>query len=98
MAQAAGEHPVFDAHLAATRREVASVAPWFRRGENGMPRHPPAPWSRTSPSRCRRSLLLRTAPAAVPHAFVEARLGENRGRLYGELPRGTDVAAILARS
>jgi putative acyl-CoA dehydrogenase len=44
------------------------------------------------------SLLLRTAPSAVSRAFVESRLGEHRGRLYGELPRGTDTAAILARS
>ena len=44
------------------------------------------------------SLMLRTAPDAVAHAFVSARLGENRSTLYGELDPRTDVATIIARS
>ena len=44
------------------------------------------------------SLLLRTAPAEVGRAFVESRLGESRGRLYGELPPGNRLHVILERS
>ncbi|MGO4593248.1 acyl-CoA dehydrogenase family protein [Leifsonia sp. 2TAF2] len=44
------------------------------------------------------SLLIRDAPAAVADAFVAARLGPERGSLYGELPSGLDLAALLARA
>ncbi|MES1212908.1 MAG: hypothetical protein ABUT11_05115, partial [Leifsonia sp.] len=44
------------------------------------------------------SLLLRTAPDAVSRAFVESRLGDERGRLYGELPPGHRLDVILERS
>jgi putative acyl-CoA dehydrogenase len=43
------------------------------------------------------SLLLRHAPAAVADAFCATRLGDAGGRLFGVLPRGADVAGILAR-
>jgi putative acyl-CoA dehydrogenase len=44
------------------------------------------------------SLLLTTAPDAVGRAFVEARLGADRGALYGELPPGIDRATLVARA
>ena len=44
------------------------------------------------------SLLIRDAPAAVADAFVAARLGPERGSLYGELPAALDLAALLARA
>jgi putative acyl-CoA dehydrogenase len=94
VALAAGEHPVFDAHLAATRRQVAEVLASGERDAAASARALVANLALALQS----SLLLRTAPSAVSHAFVDARLGENRGRLYGELPRGADVAAILERS
>ena len=43
------------------------------------------------------SLLLRHAPAAVADAFCATRLGADGGRLFGVLPKGADVAGILAR-
>ncbi|HSN05925.1 MAG TPA: acyl-CoA dehydrogenase family protein [Candidatus Angelobacter sp.] len=43
------------------------------------------------------SLLVRFAPAAVSEAFVETRLGPERGHEYGVLPAGTDIAVILER-
>jgi putative acyl-CoA dehydrogenase len=43
------------------------------------------------------SLLIRHAPAAVADAFCATRLGEGGGRLFGVLPKGADVAGILAR-
>ena len=43
------------------------------------------------------SLLVRTAPPAVADGFCAGRLGENRGRAFGTLPRGVDGEAIVAR-
>ncbi|WP_431279995.1 acyl-CoA dehydrogenase family protein [Leifsonia poae] len=44
------------------------------------------------------ALLLTTAPDAVGRAYVEARLGPDRGSLYGELPAGLDLAALVSRA
>ncbi|MFE4949918.1 acyl-CoA dehydrogenase family protein [Leifsonia sp. NPDC056665] len=44
------------------------------------------------------SLLIRYAPPAVADAFVAARLGPDRGSLYGELPARVDTAGIVARA
>ncbi|MCU1420945.1 MAG: hypothetical protein JWN36_596 [Microbacteriaceae bacterium] len=90
---AAGQHPLFDAHLGRTRALAAEVATMD---------------AATAPLHARRlvaalavalqsSLLLRTAPPAVATAFVESRLGEHRGQLYGELPASADLAAIVGR-
>ena len=38
------------------------------------------------------SLLVRHAPAKVADAFCGTRLGDDGGRAYGTLPRGTDLA------
>lgn len=43
-------------------------------------------------------LLLEAGNAAVSDGFIASRLGESSGRVYGTLPRGVDVAAIVARS
>jgi putative acyl-CoA dehydrogenase len=42
-------------------------------------------------------LLLEAGNAAVSDAFIASRLGHG-GRVYGTLPRGLDVTALLARS
>ena len=42
-------------------------------------------------------LLLEAGNAAVSDAFIASRLG-SAGRVYGTLPRGLDVEAIVARS
>lgn len=44
------------------------------------------------------SVLLRWAPAAVSQGYVLARLGVDRGREYGALPDGVDVAALVDRA
>jgi putative acyl-CoA dehydrogenase len=44
------------------------------------------------------SLLVRHAPAAVADAFCAGRLGEERGRAFGTLPRGIDGAAVAGRA
>jgi putative acyl-CoA dehydrogenase len=90
---ASGQHPLFDAHLARTRALATEVATMD---------------ATTAPLHARRlvaalavalqsSLLLRTAPPAVAAAFVESRLGDYRGQLYGELPASADLAAIVGR-
>jgi putative acyl-CoA dehydrogenase len=94
VALAAGEHPVFDAHLAATRRKVAEVLVSDERDAVASARSLVANLALALQA----SLLLRTAPAEVARTFVEARLGENRGRLYGELPAGRRLDVILDRS
>ncbi|MBA1428276.1 acyl-CoA dehydrogenase family protein [Pseudomonas orientalis] len=43
-------------------------------------------------------LLLEAGNAAVSDGFVASRLGESFGRVYGALPRGVDVEALVARS
>ncbi|WDU62889.1 acyl-CoA dehydrogenase family protein [Pseudomonas poae] len=43
-------------------------------------------------------LLLEAGNAPVSDGFIASRLGESSGRVYGTLPRGVDVAAIVARS
>ena len=44
------------------------------------------------------SLLVRHAPPAVADAFVTSRLHDGFGRAFGTLPRGVDVAGVLARA
>ncbi|KNA90011.1 acyl-CoA dehydrogenase family protein [Gordonia sp. w5E2] len=43
------------------------------------------------------SLLVRFSPTPVSDAFIEARLGNDRGAEYGTLPVGADLTAILQR-
>ena len=94
VALAAGEHAVFDAHLARIRRRVAEVAAMEAPDAAASARSLVADLALALQA----SLLLRTAPSEVSHTFVESRLGESRGHLYGELPVGAPLAAIIARS
>ncbi|MNI87076.1 hypothetical protein D3C73_1442360 [compost metagenome] len=43
-------------------------------------------------------LLLESGNASVSDAFIASRLADGAGRVYGALPRGLDVEAIVARS
>ncbi len=44
------------------------------------------------------SLLTRFAPPAVADAFAASRLGGERGAMFGTLPRGLDVRALVERA
>ncbi|GAB3802182.1 acyl-CoA dehydrogenase family protein [Humibacter antri] len=44
------------------------------------------------------AVLITGAPHAVADAFCASRLGEGRDALYGTLPSGVDVGALLARA
>jgi putative acyl-CoA dehydrogenase len=94
VALAAGEHPAFDAQLALTRRRLAEVAAMDAPDAAASARSLVANLALTLQA----SLLLRTAPAEVAHAFVESRLGESRGHLYGALAPGSRLDVILERS
>jgi putative acyl-CoA dehydrogenase len=91
---AAGAHPVFDEHLAATRALVREVAGMDAAAAAAQARRLVAALALSLQA----SLLLRTAPSAVADAFAASRLGEGRGALYGELPAGTDLGVILERN
>jgi putative acyl-CoA dehydrogenase len=90
---ASGTNPMLDAHHGATRRLAREIvadpfggAVQARRLVESMALDLQA------------SLLVRTAPSAVADAFIAARMGEDRGRLYGVLPVGTDFDLILDRA
>ncbi len=90
---AAGQHPLLDAHLVSTRRLLQEVA--------GADAASAAVNARRLVEllalALQASLLVRTAPPAVSDAFIASRLGDTRGHLYGVLPVGIDVNAILQR-
>jgi putative acyl-CoA dehydrogenase len=90
---AAGTSRVFDAHLASTRALAREVAGMDSAAAAVQARRLVAALALSLEA----SLLLRTAPHAVADAFAASRLGEDRGALYGELPAGTDLTAILSR-
>jgi putative acyl-CoA dehydrogenase len=90
---AAGENAVLDDHLAAVRRDLEDVA---------APGTEPQWGARRLVERLgvafQASLLVRSAPPAVADAFCGSRLGEERGRAFGTLPRGIDAEPILERA
>ncbi|WP_314148960.1 acyl-CoA dehydrogenase family protein [uncultured Leifsonia sp.] len=87
LALARGAHPLFDAHHDALRSRLAGAT------EEGA-----RPLAAALAVALQAALLLRHAPSAVGDAFVAARLGPDRGSLYGELPSGLDLAALTARA
>ena len=44
------------------------------------------------------SILLQHAPSAVSDAYCQTRLGRDWGDVYGTLPTGADVRAIIERA
>jgi putative acyl-CoA dehydrogenase len=100
--QAAGADRRLDAHLAAVREEIGRLLA-------GGDERDPAARIADGQYGARRlvedlalglqaSLLVRHAPAAVADGFCAGRLSGERGRVYGTLPRGVDVHAIVDRA
>jgi putative acyl-CoA dehydrogenase len=87
LAAARGANAVFDAHHDRLRRALAAA-------DESTVRSLVAALA----VGLQASLLLRHAPAAVADAFVASRLGPDRGALYGELPAGLDLSALVARA
>jgi putative acyl-CoA dehydrogenase len=91
--QAAGEDPIFDAHLQSMHGLLAEVG--------GDPALAPRFARRVVESMAlalEASILLREAPDTVARAFVAARLGPERSLEYGALPPGVDVSSIVERA
>ncbi|KRC49587.1 hypothetical protein ASE16_12760 [Leifsonia sp. Root227] len=96
LAAARGVHPGFDAHHDAVRATVAGLA----RSDPLDAQAAVRPLVASLALALQASLLLRHAPDAVGVAFVDARLGDARGALYGELPPAARAAipALVARA
>ena len=90
--RAAGANPDFDAHLARLRDGLTALA-----GDPGSAQWAARRLTEDMALALQASLLLRNSPTPVSEAFCSARLGE-RGLAFGDLPRGTDGAAILERA
>jgi putative acyl-CoA dehydrogenase len=91
---ARGTNSMFDAHLDRIRvilRELASADPgdtqWGARR-----------LTEDLALALQASVLLRSSPAAVSDSFCAARLGDRRGLAFGDLPSGSDGAAIVERA
>ncbi len=82
-----GAHPVFDAYLADTRSLLMGA--------------PDAAQARRLTERLaltlQGSLMIRFAPPAAAETFIAARLGDDRAALWGSLPTGANLTAILDR-
>jgi putative acyl-CoA dehydrogenase len=93
-ARAAGAEPRLDAHLARVRERVTAL----RATAPGEAEYGARGLVEDLALALQGSLLVRHAPPAVADAFCAARLGGAGGRVYGTLPAGVDVAAIVDRA
>ena len=90
---AAGADARFDAHMQRAARAAGRAR---RRSREARVERPPRS-SRTWRSRCRRACCCATRRRPCLDAFCAGRLGA-RGLAFGDLPRGVDGAAIVARA
>jgi putative acyl-CoA dehydrogenase len=93
MSLASGENPLLDAHLESTRRLLREVVG----ADAAVAARQARRLVEMLALALQASLLVRNAPSAVSDAFIGARLSDERGHLFGVLPIGTDLAAILER-
>jgi putative acyl-CoA dehydrogenase len=93
---AAGADARFDVHLARVRDSAALLASGVH--ELGDSQFHARRTAEGLALALQASLLVRHAPDAVADAFCAGRLGSERGRVYGTLPRGVDSGAIIARA
>jgi putative acyl-CoA dehydrogenase len=89
---AAGSDQRLDAHLEQVKERAEAV---FSRGD---PQFEARRIVEDLALALQASLLVRHAPAPVVDAFCAARLGPDRGRVYGTLPHGVDAKAIVDRA
>ncbi len=88
-----GHHRLLDAHLDRIRKTIAQLGPT----DSGSAQRLARPLVEAMALGLQATLLIRHSPTAVSTAFVESRIGPDRGLQYGNLPPSTDLAAILAR-
>lgn len=93
VARALGHHREFDAHVTSTRALIAQAT------SDPAAAQPIARQLVESLALAiQGSILIREAPSAIADGFISARLGSDRTLLYGALPPGLNLAAILART
>ena len=84
---ARGHDPLLDAHLDRTALLMRSAEPRTARQV-----------VEAMALALQASVLIRHAPAAVADAYVHSRLGPERSLIYGALPVGTDLGALVTRA
>lgn len=89
VAEARGADGRFDRFLAQLQNDFADISDFQYRARNLVDRMALA---------LQASLLLRHSPAEVADAFCASRLEQGGGLNYGNLPSGTDAAAIIKRA
>ncbi|WP_438853952.1 acyl-CoA dehydrogenase family protein [Agromyces sp. M3QZ16-3] len=92
--EAVGEHPAFDLALAEARAVVGEVS----RADAPTAAFRARELTERLALVLQASLLVQHSPGAVADAFVRSRIEGDGGSMYGALPPGTDVAAILERA
>jgi putative acyl-CoA dehydrogenase len=90
---AAGANALLDEHLATLERDLAELG-----GSGADPQWGARRLAERLAVGLQASLLARHTPPAVSDAFCASRLGEERGRAFGTLPRGVDAEPILERA
>jgi putative acyl-CoA dehydrogenase len=90
---ARGANPLLDGHLDRTRDRLASLASAPDQAQWGARRA-----TEDMALALQASLLVRHSTPAVGEAFCAARLSEQRGLAFGDLPRGTQGEAIVERA
>jgi putative acyl-CoA dehydrogenase len=89
VAKASGAHSALDASVLALKEDFRRAEDLEYRARHVVDRMALA---------LQAALLLQYAPEAVAQAFCASRLAETGQHNYGALPRGVDVAAIIARA
>jgi len=97
LATARGAYRTFDAHHDRLRARVASCVA-AADADPAAAEAAVRPLVAALALALQAALLIRDAPGPVADAFVAARLGPERGSLYGELPSGLDLPSVLARA
>ncbi len=90
---ARGHHRLLDAYLETLRRRLSELASIDTDAAQRLARS----LVESMALALQASLLSRYSPSSVSEAFIESRLGPDRGHEYGTLPTGVDVAGILSR-
>ncbi|MGM0703231.1 MAG: acyl-CoA dehydrogenase family protein [Pseudomonadota bacterium] len=90
LAAARGQQPDFDSTLAALERELTQPAETLE---------PRGRWLTQRLAQClQAALLLQHAPPEIGETFCRTRLGADASAVYGVMPTGAPLAAILSRT
>ncbi len=88
-----GHHPILDGHLDRVGRDVRELAA----ADPGSAERRARSVVESMALALQAALLARFSPTPVSEAFIEARLGPDRGHEYGTLPDDAALAGIVSR-